>query len=58
MGGMAHAAPDIDIHPSRFLYRSREFFTAAEQVFDGQNLLNMPLYFLYFHTLELTMKAS
>src|ERR1700722_17982926 len=55
--GMAKVATDIDFPASTFLYRSREFFAAAEQVIDEHKLLNMPLYFLYFHTLELTMKA-
>jgi hypothetical protein len=56
MGDMAKA-PDVDFSASTFLYRGCEFFAAAEQVLDKNNLLNMPLYFLYFHTLELTMKA-
>jgi hypothetical protein len=54
---MARAKPVVEIAPSSFLSRAREFQAVSEKVFDGQNSLNMPLYFLYLHTLELTFKA-
>ena len=49
--------PKVD--PISFSNRAREFYTAAEQVFgqQGSSALSWPLYFLYFHTLELAFKA-
>ena len=49
--------PEVD--PISFSNRAREFYTAAEQVFgqQGSSALSWPLYFLYFHTLELAFKA-
>lgn len=54
---MAKAKRSVDIAPLAFLYRARQFHDASERVFGGQEPLNMPLYFLYFHTLELAFKA-
>src|ERR1039458_6933705 len=46
MDRMAKIPLEIEFPATSFLYRSREFFAAAEQVLDEHNLLNMPLYFL------------
>lgn len=50
--------PIPEIEPISFLNRARHFYMASERVFEPQDqLLNMPLYFLYFHILDLTFKA-
>ena len=54
---MSKAKQTIEIEPISFLNRAREFYAAAERAFDLRSSLNMPLYFLYFHTLELAFKA-
>jgi hypothetical protein len=37
--------------------RARQFHYAPELVFNGKQHLNLPLYFPYFHALELTLKG-
>jgi hypothetical protein len=55
---MANAKQTLDIPPISFLTKARHFFAAAERVFSPPDyLLSGPLYFLYFHALELTFKA-
>ena len=47
-----------EIAPISFLTVARQFYAASELVFEPQDwLLSKPLYFLYFHSLELTFKA-
>ena len=41
----------------RFLATSRQFFKASEHVFAAKEPSNRPLYFLYFHALELAFKG-
>jgi hypothetical protein len=54
---MTKAKRIVDIRPLLFLNRARQFHDASERVFGGHQRLDMPLYFLYFHTLELAFKA-
>lgn len=36
---------------------ARQYHSAAEQLFDQRDKLRHPVYFLYFHTVELALKA-
>jgi hypothetical protein len=54
---MPEVKQTIEIEPISFLSLEREFYATAERAFDLGDSFNKPLYFLYFHTLELAFKA-
>ena len=47
-----------EIEPISFLTLARQFYAASERIFEPPDyILSKPLYFLYFHALELIFKA-
>lgn len=48
---------DREATAKKFLATARQFFKASEKVFEPKEHSNRPLYFLYFHSLELAFKA-
>lgn len=54
---MARAKVTNEIDAIVFLNNASDFYKASERVFVPKQLLNKPLHFLYFHTLELAFKA-
>jgi hypothetical protein len=54
---MPRAKPTREIDPTSFLRLARDFYTVAERASDLEGSLSKPLYFLYFHALELAFKA-
>lgn len=50
---------NTDAHAMAFLNRAHEYHEAANQLFDlhADGSLNHPINFLYFHTVELALKA-
>jgi hypothetical protein len=55
---MSKSKQSSEIEPISFLTLARQFYSASERVFEPQDdLLSKPLYFLYFHALELAFKA-
>jgi hypothetical protein len=47
----------IETEPKMLLGLARQYFKAAEAVFEKDPLLRRPLYYLYFHVVELLLKA-
>jgi len=45
------------VDPLVFLADAQAFYRAAAKVYGEEHILNRPLYFLYFHTMELAFKA-
>jgi HEPN domain-containing protein len=55
---MADATPRIiETNPKALLNFARQYFKAAEAVFEKDPFLRLPLNYLYFHTVELLLKA-
>ena len=54
---MAKRKPTPEVDPIAFLKLAREFYTVAERSSDLKSSISKPLYFLYFHALELAFKA-
>ena len=56
---MSNAKPSQipEMAPIFFLIRARQFYTAAERAFDPKLLWDTPVYFLFFHAIELSFKA-
>jgi HEPN domain-containing protein len=55
---MADTTPKIiETNPKALLNFARQYFEAAEAVFEKNPSLRQPLNFLYFHTVELLLKA-
>src|ERR1019366_5795763 len=53
----AREMPKVKIQPAMaFLGSARQYHGAAEQLFDQRRKLRHPVYFLYFHTVELALK--
>jgi hypothetical protein len=49
--------PITDVSAMAFFNFAREYHSAANQLFDSRPSLRNPIYFLYFHTVELALKA-
>jgi hypothetical protein len=49
--------PITDVNAMAFFNFAREYHSAANQLFDSRSFLRNPIYFLYFHTVELALKA-
>jgi HEPN domain len=55
---MADATPKIiETNPKALLNFARQYFKAAEAAFEKDPSLRQPLNYLYFHTVELLLKA-
>jgi hypothetical protein len=55
---MANETPKIiETNPKALLNFARQYFKAAEAVFEKDVRLEHPLYYLYFHTTELSLKS-
>ena len=46
-----------DAHAMAFLTFARQYHSAAEHLFDLRSTLSHPVHFLYFHAVELALKA-
>lgn len=46
-----------DVSAMAFFNFAREYHSAASHLFDSRSSLRNPIYFLYFHTVELALKA-
>src|ERR1035438_2796025 len=53
----AKRRPTPEVDPIAFVKLAREFYNLAERSSDLEASLSKPLYFLYFHALELAFKA-
>jgi hypothetical protein len=54
----AREVPKVKIQPAMaFLGSARQYHGAAEQLFEQRREFYHPVYFLYFHTVELALKA-
>jgi hypothetical protein len=49
--------PTPEVGPVTYIMLAREFYKVAERSSDLDGTLSRPLYFLYFHALELAFKA-
>jgi len=54
---MPNTSPITDVHAMAFFNFAREYQKAANQLLDLEPSLTNPIYFLYFHTVELALKA-
>lgn len=54
---MPHASPIPDLDPMAFFNLACDYHEAANLLFDQKPSLNHPIYFCYFHTVELALKA-
>jgi hypothetical protein len=54
---MSNTKTNTDVSARAFLNYAREYHQASEQVFQAKSLLSRPLNALYFHTVELALKA-
>jgi hypothetical protein len=49
--------PAADAHASSFLGVARQYQKAANLLYESDKTLRSPTYFMYFHTIELALKA-